>query len=124
VSERQRWNRADELDQLDVVQGRTPSEHLDGVFDRTVLVNASARSYRTLSRSTVLPSGALVVQRHHLRGEDATAVYFVMERLPSGNWTFLVVDRELRVAAAQHLERCARCHADAPYNGLFGVAAP
>lgn len=127
-SERKRWEHADELAQFRAVAIRSPSEHLDGVYDRTVLVNAQAGAYENLSRGSSPPPGAVIVERHHPRGEEQTVVYFAMERLPKGSapatrdWRFLVVDEGLRVAAVENLAPCARCHADAPYDGLFGIA--
>ena len=129
VSQRKRWTRADEIAALTVLNRRTPSEHLDGILDRTVAINALARDYATLTRTTAMPEGALIVQRHHPRGSDQTSVYFVMERRAPGtdkttrDWRFLVLDAELRVAAEKNLALCARCHVDAPNNGLFGYAS-
>jgi hypothetical protein len=108
---------------LQEITGRSPSEHLDGRFDRSVLVSASASAYATLTASTKLPPDALVVQRHHPRGAERTVAYFVMQRQEKG-WRFLVLDEKLRVAAEKNLRLCARCHADAPFDGLFGPGDP
>jgi hypothetical protein len=129
-NERQRWAHADAIDTLAVVPTRSPSEHLDGVFDRTVAVNAGAAAYAELTPTSTVPPGALLVQRHHPRGSDRVVAYFVMEKLALGratsslDWRFLVLDDQLRVAADENLALCARCHADAPFNGVFGVASP
>jgi hypothetical protein len=123
-AERKRWSGADGLASLRTVDLRVRSEHLDGRFERTVLVNELAGSYERLGPGIHLPKGALVVQRHHIPGSEATAVYFVMEKVADGDtWRFLVVDSELKVAAQAHLDTCARCHVEAPYAGLFGIAA-
>jgi hypothetical protein len=127
-AQRKTWARASELASLRMVPGRSQSEHLDGVFDRTVLVSETLSSYGALTPTTTVPAGALVVQRHHPRGDERTVAYFVMEKLATGtskatlDWRFLVVDEKLRVAAQENLRLCGRCHADAPYAGLFGVA--
>lgn len=127
-SERTRWEHADALPDLRAVAVRSRSEHLDGVYDRTVLVNAAAGAYENLTRGSAALPGALVVQRHHPRGAESVVVYFAMERLAKGSrpaardWRFLVVDETLRVAASDNLQPCARCHADAPFDGLFGIA--
>ena len=129
-SQRTIWSRAAEIDTLTVVSGRSASEHLDGVFDRTVAVNAAAAGYGALTASGTFPPGALLVQRHHPRGADRVVAYFVMEKLAKGtapnarDWKFLVLDERLRVAAAEKLTLCSRCHADAPFSGVFGLAAP
>jgi hypothetical protein len=125
AAKRKRWSGADGLSSLHAIALRTPSEHLDGRFERTVLVNDLANAYERLAVTTIMPKGALVVQRHHLRGSDETSVYFVMEKTSDDDtWRFLVVDAQLRVAAHAALDACARCHVEAPHRGLFGVAVP
>ena len=125
---RQPYARASEIANLKEIPGRSQSEHLDGVFDRSVWVSEQAAGYLALTPGTVMAPGALIVQRHHPRGSDRTVAYFVMEKLAQGSqsetrdWRFLVLDDELRVAAEKNLQLCGRCHADAPYNGLFGIA--
>ena len=119
-----------ELPKLVTIGTRTPSEHFDGRFERTVLVNDAASAYERLTATTVIPQGALVVQRHHPAGSDSVAVYYVMEKVaanPGGpgspakeQWKFFIVDEALRVAG-RDVALCARCHAEAPFDGLFGI---
>lgn len=128
VGQRKPWARGGEISALHEVTGRSRSEHLDGIFDRTVLVSMPPGTYPSLTPSMAIPAGTLVVQRHHPRGAERTEAFFVMEKLTAGaspsthDWRFLVLDTELRVAAEKNLRLCGRCHADAPYNGLFGVS--
>ncbi len=127
--ERKPWEHAAALPSLTALPHRSPSEHLEGLYERTVLVNEAASGYALLTLTTALAPGALLVQRHHRRGSDEAVSYFVMERLAPGasrttrDWRFLVVDTQLRVAATSNLELCARCHADAPFDGLFGLGS-
>lgn len=123
-AQRTRWSGADALASLTEVAARSPSEHLDGVFDRTVLVSPTL-AYGALTAHTIVAPGTIVVQRHHPRGDERTVAYFVMEKVTPAalGWRFLVVDEKLRVAAHENLELCTRCHADAPFGGLFGVPA-
>lgn len=119
VAERRRWAQADALESLRAVAGRGPSEHLGGAFERTVVVNDLGAVYERLVPGIVIPSGALVVQRHHRAGDDAVHSWFVMLKRDE-DWAFDVLDASLRVAATPPLTFCARCHADAPHAGLFG----
>jgi hypothetical protein len=120
---RSRWAHADELPSLAQIGGRERSEHLDGAYERTVVVNDAAAGYAHLTAGTRFPPGALVVQRHH--AGDEVVAYYVMERVeapeddPLGGWRFSVVDPALR-AAATEMSLCARCHREAPFGSLFG----
>lgn len=55
------------------------------------------------------PAGLFVMHRGPEPGED--------ERL----WTYATVDPAGEVEAVGRLESCVRCHAEAPYGGLFGL---
>lgn len=119
AAKRRRWPRADELDALTAVPGRGMSEHLGVRYERSVLINETAESYRRLIPHQPLPVGTLVAQRHHPPGSDAVVSWYLMEKTPEG-WRFLVLDPERRVAAREDLEPCLRCHAEAPHDHLFG----
>lgn len=124
---RQRWERADELAALTAVAGRSRSEHLDGSFERSVLVNAAAAGYLVAGApDEPFPAGSLIVQAHHAAGSTEGGPYFAMLKLAAGSapaqrdWEFLVLDAELRVAARGHIEPCVRCHLEAPRDAVFG----
>ncbi len=128
--QRKVWEKAGQLASLAEIPGRWQSDHLDGRFDRTVLVNDRAGHYASVAASAPFSEGALIVQRHHKRGvAEGAIVYFVMEKLAPGkqpdalDWRFLVLDQKHRIAAEHNLQLCARCHADAPYGGVFGLAS-
>ncbi|MEQ9322593.1 MAG: hypothetical protein RIF41_25735 [Polyangiaceae bacterium] len=119
AAKRVAWPRAAELDAFTAVAGRGPSEHLSGRYERRVRVNDRAAGYVELVPHRALPVGAVVAQSHHASGSEAIASWYVMEKTPDG-WRFVVLDPERRVAAHEDLEPCARCHAEAPHDGLFG----
>jgi hypothetical protein len=126
---RVRWGHAALAVQLERVPGRDRSEHIDGRYDRTVRVNAKAHSYAELAGSRQFDEGAVVLQDHHAEASDAVVVTFAMVKLTPGSsraardWAFAVVDQELREAAGGDLSLCARCHSEAPNEGLFGPPA-
>jgi hypothetical protein len=116
---RKPWTGAAAMASLRQVGGRGPTEHLDGRVERTVVINEAALGYGAGG----VADGAVIVQRHHPAGSDRVLSSFVMEKSAAG-WRFLVLDAELRVAADSQvpgmIAACARCHADAPRDGLFG----
>lgn len=126
--ERRRWQHAEALAGFNRVGGRGPSEHQASGYERTVVVNDAARGYAQLVAESIMAAGAMVAQRHHPAGSDEVSSWYVMfkpaltearESQPQG-WRFLVLDARLRVAASDDLELCARCHLEAPHDGLFG----
>jgi len=121
TKDRKRWSRADELDSLQPIAGRGRSEHVDGELERTVAVNDAAAGYAHLVPGGSVPTGALVVQRHHHPGSDTLLFSYVMSKDQAG-WHFIVLDAHNRVASHQSLQLCARCHGDAPSDSLFGPA--
>ncbi|MEM1028912.1 MAG: hypothetical protein AAF928_07145 [Myxococcota bacterium] len=123
-SERTRWAHADRLAKLATAVGRAPSEHGDGSLERSTLVTPEQRTtYLGLTRATRMPPGTLIVQPHaDPTRPDDISFYFAMMKNDTGAdaWAYVVLDRALRVAADDRLDMCARCHDEAPYQGLFG----
>lgn len=121
-----RWVDADQLPKLKTLGGRTRSEHLGGHFERTVSINFEAESYTISASSLPMPVGALIAQHHHRRGHKESRNTFIMIKKSAGyapkqhNWQFLVLDSKQRLLAEGKLPRCARCHLEAPHDGLFG----
>jgi hypothetical protein len=103
---------------LTALPGREASEHGTGLT-REVLINAAAEPYRAAVGHTPLPEGALIVQRHRRGGSDAVTSSYAMRKQADG-WEFTVLDSRWRVALRGALAECARCHADAPFDGTFG----
>ncbi|HHH30433.1 MAG TPA: hypothetical protein ENK57_19120 [Polyangiaceae bacterium] len=120
VAERETWPHAAVLEAMTPVDGRGPSEHLSGRYERRVRVNEEASRYRELVSHQRLPVGAIVAQSHHPSGSEAVVSWYVMEKIAEERWRFLVLDPERRIAAHEDLELCVRCHAEAPHDHLFG----
>lgn len=113
---------AEHLQGLTLASDRVASEHLGGDLERTVWVNAAAGDYRRLLPTTSFPPGATVVAKHHPPDVDRVVSLYVMQKTESG-WRFEVLDPALRRAVLEAPPSCARCHAEAPYDGIFGPPA-
>lgn len=124
--QRRPWSHKPLLPSLGQTGGRTASEHLGGGYERTVRVNERAAGYVRADRGP-MPAGALIVQLHHLPGEDGVEAIFVMEKRQRGyapaerDWSFAVLDPQWRVEAEGPLKLCADCHRGAPRDFLFGL---
>jgi hypothetical protein len=76
-----------------------------------------------------MPEGAVLLQDHHPTGVDQVEMTFAMAKLAPGtspqtrDYSFAVLDGELREAAGGDLSLCPRCHLEAPHDGLFGPPA-
>ncbi len=105
---------------------RQPSEHLDGTFDGEVLIDEAAAPYPKLGPSRQVGVGATLVERHLLRETDTASIYFAMVKRPpgydptGGDWEYLVLAPTGEIEQRGRLPLCARCHADAPHDHLFG----
>ena len=112
-----------------VATARAPSEHLTGELDGEVLVSEEAKGYPALGPRVTLAPGATLMERHLGRGSEKIAVYFAMVKRPSGydpdggDWEYLVVAADGQVEERGRLPLCARCHAEAPHDHLFGDAS-
>ncbi|MEJ7731503.1 MAG: hypothetical protein WKG00_20095 [Polyangiaceae bacterium] len=107
------------------------SEHLgNGITEAELLANDVASAYPALGPGRRLPRGSLLVERLGAAGSRETSIWFAMVRQPAADaadaanpaaerWQFLVVrpDGEL---LARDPPGCARCHAEAPFDGVFG----
>lgn len=125
---RKPWAKQGLLPELSAAGTRGPSEHLGGAYERSVRVNAAAAGYAERGSRTPLPMGALIVQLHHLPGEDTMATAYVMEKRDSGHapqrgdWDYLVLDERWRVESRSTGELCASCHLAAPRDSVFGLS--
>ena len=121
------WELDAQLRHLHPASPRTPSEHLTGQLDGEILADVGASAYPALGPLRRLEPGATLVQRLSPRGSPAPAAYFVMVKRPAGydpdghEWEYLVVDPAGRIEQRGRLPLCARCHADAPHDYLFGT---
>ncbi len=121
------WELDAQLRRLHPASSRTPSEHLTGQLDGEIFADDGAAAYPALGPLRRIEPGATLVQRLSPRGEPAPTAYFVMVKRPAGydpgggDWEYLVVDPVGRIEQRGRLPLCARCHADAPHDHLFGT---
>jgi hypothetical protein len=92
--------------------------HADGRYTALVRVSPGARgAYASWTRGARMPRATVIAMFHEV-GNRPGPVY-VMSKLPSASWRFLVLDREGRVSNTPTV-LCARCHAEAPSDDVFG----
>lgn len=86
-----------------------------------ILASPALGSYPSLGPGRALEAGTVVVEAYPASA-DAPAVYYGMQRRNDG-WAYAVTD-ERGTPRPENLAQCARCHADAPNQGLFGTPQP
>jgi hypothetical protein len=119
-----RWEHADRLGAFRAV-GRIRSQHLgNGSTEADVLANEVAAAYPNVGPARRLPPGSVLVEQLVAAGGRGATSWFAMVRQPASGatgerWQFLVVrpDGEL---LARDPPGCARCHDEAPFDGVFG----
>ncbi len=119
------WSDFGLLPSLHVVGEPRVSSHRLGNESATVRVNGAAEGY---GRGAPLEAGALLVESLAPTADAAPTAHFVMvKRAPGyfpagGDFEYLVVDPTGGVLARGELPTCARCHAEAPHDFVFGPA--
>jgi hypothetical protein len=99
---------------------------MNGELEGEVLANEPALSYPALGPSRELAPGAVLVEAHYRAGGSSPVVFFAMsKRSPGfdpagGDWEYLIVEPGGAIRQRGRLPLCARCHAEAPYDHLFG----
>lgn len=122
----ERWDLEAQLKALRPVTKRARSGHLTGELEADVLAG-SAGTYPKMGPETRLASGATLVERLFEPGAPTPSAYFVMVKRapgfdPAGNdWEYLVVAPNGQIEQRGALPLCARCHAEAPHDRLFGA---
>ncbi|HEX2878147.1 MAG TPA: hypothetical protein VHO25_01295 [Polyangiaceae bacterium] len=97
----------------------TSGGHSGQPYTAIVRVSPSAlQQYQSLVAGSVLPGGTTVVQSHRDKTGRGGPIY-VMEKLSTG-WTFSELDEKGRFLRQGNLVDCARCHAEAVADSLFG----
>lgn len=126
-----RWERWSELPGWRVAIERAPSQHLAAAHEAETLTNDAASAYPNLGPARRLEPGAALVQRLYAPGASSPEVIFAMVRRADGGtpgaadgsgWEYLVLDPDGFVTERGALDACARCHAEAPHDGMFGRA--
>lgn len=126
------WDRWPEVATFRVALERGPSQHLAGDHESETLASPEASDYPDLGPARSLPPGSAIVQRLYAPNAATPEVLFAMARArdpaptqvaPSGAaWEFFVLSPDGAVQERGALETCARCHAEAPNQGVFGRA--
>ncbi|MEZ4298055.1 MAG: hypothetical protein R3B70_24065 [Polyangiaceae bacterium] len=140
-----RWSRWDELATFRVAIPRAPSQHLAADHDAETLASPEAPAYPQLGPARTPAPGAALVQRLYAPEGTTPELYFVMSRTPvapapsadapapladasaassapAPTWDFAILDAAGFVTESGSIPACARCHAEAPHDGLFGRA--
>lgn len=115
-----RWARWPDLPSYRLALPRSPSQHFAADHDAETLASPSASAYPDLGPASSLPEGAVLVQKLYPTGATTPEVLFVMEKGPAGAWSFKVLDPAGIITDQGALDSCARCHAEAPHDSLFG----
>lgn len=81
--------------------------------------------YPHLSPDTSIPEGAIALETHQDLSGNPQQIFAMEKRAPGfdpggGDWEYLVITPEGAVESRGVLQFCARCHAEAPYDHLFG----
>lgn len=121
----ERWDVQAQLRALHTAVPRARSEHLGGDLDGEVLATATS-GYPSRGPASTAAVGTTLVERLFEHAGTDPAVYFVMVKHapgydPSGDdWEYLVVTPDGHVEQRGKIALCARCHAEAPHDHLFG----
>lgn len=101
---------------------------MSGDLEAEVLANDAAKAYPPLGPQGALPPGAVLVEAHYRAGSAEPVVLFAMAKQPpgfdpeGGDWEYLIIEPGGLVNERGRLPLCARCHAEAPHDHLFGPA--
>jgi hypothetical protein len=102
--------------------------HFAGRWNAQVSVNDAARpSYANVVGSTRFAEGSLLVKRHVAATTSAPGPTFAMaKRAPGfftegGDWEYIALDADGRLQERGKLASCARCHAEANADNVFGL---
>ncbi len=128
------WEHLGELGSFVFVDDRPlPSHgHNPDRWMSTVRANPiAAPDYQHLHAGVVMSTGSILVEEHQTLSGDLGPVYAMVKRPPgfdaSGNdWEYLVMDQQGRIqsrGSARSMSLCARCHAEAMTDHLFGPRA-
>lgn len=118
----ERWDLEAQLKFLRPVGKRGRSDHLAGELEADILAG-SAGAY---PKPGAAAPGATLVERLFPPGSTSPSAFFVMVKRPpgfdpaGGDWEYLVVTPSGQVEQRGVLPLCARCHAEAPRDRLFG----
>jgi hypothetical protein len=120
-----RWDLAQQLRDLRPASRRARSEHLGGDLEGEILA-APGSGYPLRGPASRAAAGTTLVERMFQPGGTQPVTHFVMLKRapgydpPGDDWEFSVVSPDGHVEDRGPLPLCARCHAEAPHDHLFG----
>lgn len=76
--------------------------------------------YQALLPGTVFADGTVIAAFHHDPEHGRTGPIYVMEKV-EGRWRYSIVGSDGRQRQQSSLELCARCHAEAVSDHVFGL---
>lgn len=122
------WEHAAALPALLSIDDRVlPSRgHNPPYWSGHVKVNAALdAAYRALGPESRVAAGSIVIEEHKDSEGKPAPTYAMVKRdagfdVQGGDWEYLVLDAQGRVEQRGAIPLCARCHADAPVDHLFG----
>lgn len=127
------WEHIGTLPTLQPIDERMlPSNHNPPIWSSMVRVNeVASSSYASRSTGGSMPTGSILVDLHQIAGGEEAPVYAMVKREPgfdssSGDWEYLVLRASGKLESrgkARDMNLCARCHADAPGDHVFGPRA-
>lgn len=98
--------------------------HYGGTSEGLVRVAPAAlAAYRELTLGAKLETGTTLVMLHRSRASGKPGPVHVMQRLERG-WEYWLLSPDGAIESQGDLPLCARCHADAPADGVFGPPLP
>jgi hypothetical protein len=102
--------------------------HFAGRWTAEVSTNEAAlQAYANLAASTRFAVGTLLVKRHASTKDAGPATIFAMVKRDAGffpqggDWEYVVLDAAGRLEERGKLAPCARCHAEANADWVFGL---
>ncbi|MFO0661974.1 MAG: hypothetical protein U0165_19400 [Polyangiaceae bacterium] len=127
------WEHASLLATLQAIDERQlPSNHNPPNWSSVVKVNDVASPvYGSRMANGSMPTGSILVEQHQIVGSDEGPLYAMVKREPGfdsafGDWEYLVLRSSGRLESrgnSRDMNLCARCHADAPGDHVFGPRA-
>jgi hypothetical protein len=104
--------------------------HFGGQWTAEISLNeAASQVYANLAPSSRFSTGSLLVKKHALTSSAAPGPIFAMAKRDAGffpeggDWEYVVLDAEGHLEDRGRLTLCARCHAEANADWVFGLPA-
>ena len=104
--------------------------HFAGKWKAEVWVSGpGAEGYASVTRSSRFAPGTVLVKKHSERSSGAPGPVFVMIKRDAGffpeggDWEYLATDQDGWIEDRGALVACARCHAEANGDWVFGLPA-